>query len=119
VALAALLCGSIIKLQDLNLYSSNIDDEGVGRYFGSKVLCDTSSINETFLSNHTLEHLGDHSRLPDEDATRIFPTTVSTIVVNTSRGGLYIEYIDETPTKAERGHDFLMVWPSRADSGGE
>ena len=43
------------KLKTLDLRSTGIA-EGWSSF--SKVLCDTSSINKTFLSNHTLEHVG-------------------------------------------------------------
>ena len=43
------------KLKKLVLWSTGITVEGWGAF--SRVLCDTSSINKTFLSNHTLESL--------------------------------------------------------------
>jgi hypothetical protein len=43
------------KLKTLNLHSNEITSEGWSAF--SRVLCNTSSINNTFLSNHTLENL--------------------------------------------------------------
>jgi len=46
------------KLTTLNIQSNaSITDEGWKAF--SKLLCDTSSVNSTFLSNHTLNYLGD------------------------------------------------------------
>ena len=50
------------KLTTLDLNGNGITPEGYSSF--SKVLCDTSSINNTFLSNHTLKYLGDPSRMP-------------------------------------------------------
>jgi hypothetical protein len=44
------------KLKTLYLHSNGITAEGWSSF--SKVLCDTSSVNNTHLSNHTLESLG-------------------------------------------------------------
>ena len=44
------------KLKTLDLCDNGITAEGWSSF--SKVLCDTSSVNNTFLSNHTLESLG-------------------------------------------------------------
>ena len=44
------------KLTILNLYDNGITTMGWSGF--SKVLCDTSSVNNTYLSNHTLESLG-------------------------------------------------------------
>ena len=44
------------KLRDLDLDSNGITADGWSSF--SKILCDTSSITNTFLSNHTLESLG-------------------------------------------------------------
>ena len=48
------------KLKTLSLFGNGITPEGWSGF--SKTLCDTSSINKTFLSNHTLEFLGVQSR---------------------------------------------------------
>ena len=50
------------KLTTLGLNGSGITAEGYSSF--AKVLCDTSSINNTFLSNHTLESLGGSSNIP-------------------------------------------------------
>ena len=50
------------KLKTLNVYGNNITTEGYSSF--SKILCDTSSINKTFLSNHTLTHLGRWADIP-------------------------------------------------------
>ena len=44
------------KLKTLNLGDNTITSEGYSSF--SKILCDTTSVNNTFLSNHTLEGLG-------------------------------------------------------------
>ena len=44
-------------LKKLHLSSSNITKEGWTHF--SKLLCDTSSVNNTYLSNHTLRYLGE------------------------------------------------------------
>ena len=53
------------NLKTLNLYRNDITAEGWSCF--SKVLCDTSSVNNTFLSNHTLEKLSssNHARNVD------------------------------------------------------
>ena len=48
------------KLKTLDLHYNGITAEGWSCF--SKILCDTSSINKTFLSNHTLERLEDSYR---------------------------------------------------------
>ena len=50
------------KLKTLIFTDNGITAEGWSSF--SKVLCDTSSINNTFLSNHTLESLGVRQELP-------------------------------------------------------
>jgi hypothetical protein len=44
------------KLKELSLWNSGTTNEGLSGF--SKVLCDTSSVNNTYLSNHTFESLG-------------------------------------------------------------
>jgi hypothetical protein len=50
------------KLKELVLSHNGITDGGWSGF--SKVLCDASSINNTFLSNHALERLGAPSNIP-------------------------------------------------------
>jgi hypothetical protein len=50
------------KLKVLDLEDNGITAEGWSGFF--KVLCDTSSINKTFLSNHTLQSLGRVPNIP-------------------------------------------------------
>jgi hypothetical protein len=50
------------KLKVLDLEDNGITAEGWSGF--SKVLCDTSSINKTFLSNHTLQSLGRVPNIP-------------------------------------------------------
>ena len=45
------------RLKTLDLYWNDVTAEGFSSF--SEVLCDTSSINNIFLSNHTLESFGD------------------------------------------------------------
>ena len=93
-SIAAMLKNPYCNLKKLHLIDNNIDDEGAlvfayamarnsklkvlclslnaitteGYFCFSKVLCNTSSINRTFLSNHTLEHLGVGvpNKIPDD-----------------------------------------------------
>jgi len=66
-----------IKLKTLDLSGNGIADEGWARF--SRLLCDTSSINNTYLSNHTLRDLGIfHQPLPTD--------LLSSIDLNASRG---------------------------------
>jgi len=55
------------KLEILNLHNSDITAGGYSSF--SKVLCDTSSIESTFLSNHTLLSLGDEDMPEDVEAS--------------------------------------------------
>ena len=58
------------KLKTLSLFGNGITAEGWSGF--SKTLCDTSSINNTFLSNHTLESLGVGSTdLPSDAASSL------------------------------------------------
>ena len=50
------------KLKMLGLEDNDITAEGWSGF--SKVLCDASSINSTFLSNHTLQELGNEEEMP-------------------------------------------------------
>ena len=50
------------KLMTLSLSNNGITAEGWSGF--SKLLCDTSNINNTFLSNHTLSNLGMHNMEP-------------------------------------------------------
>ena len=53
------------ELKVLTLHDNDITAEGWAHF--SKLLCNTSSINKTYLSNHTLEDLGrDHWGIPDD-----------------------------------------------------
>ena len=64
------------KLKILNLWGNDITTEGWAHF--SKLLCDTSSINKTYLSNHTLVGLG---------ATRFMPADVqSCLALNRDNG---------------------------------
>ena len=47
------------KLKILNLWGNDFTTEGWAHF--SRILCDTSSINNTYLSNHTLEGLGEYT----------------------------------------------------------
>ena len=59
----ALMSNSELKV--LTLHDNDITAEGWAHF--SKLLCNTSSINKTYLSNHTLEDLGrDHWGIPDD-----------------------------------------------------
>ena len=58
------------KLKTLDLDFNGITVEGWSSF--SKILCDTSSVNNTFLSNHTLESLGvDAVSLPSDVASSL------------------------------------------------
>ncbi|EJK47152.1 hypothetical protein THAOC_34152 [Thalassiosira oceanica] len=88
--IAASLANPECRLEDLNLYSCNIGDEGTatladglrnnqrltvmslgdsiterGWNAFSSILCDASSINATYNSNHTLQDLGNY-RIPED-----------------------------------------------------
>ena len=52
-------------LEQLDLDDCGITPEGWAPF--SKLLCDTSSVNDTYLSNHTLQYLGDEHDLDSED----------------------------------------------------
>ena len=54
------------KLHTMHL-GSNTPIRAVGLQAFSNVLCDTTSVNATFLSNHTLRHVGN----VEEDASRV------------------------------------------------
>ena len=69
-ALADAISGSKpnIKLKTLGLHENGIADEGWAHF--SRLLCDTSSVNNTYLSNHTLSNLGTiHQPLPNDLAS--------------------------------------------------
>ena len=69
-ALADAISGSKpnMKLKTLGLHENGIADEGWAHF--SKPLCDTSSVNNTYLSNHTLSNLGTiHQPLPTDLAS--------------------------------------------------
>ena len=57
------------KLKVLSLHGNGVTTEGWAHF--SKLLCDTSSVNNTYLSNHTLEGLG---------ATRLIPADVVSLL---------------------------------------
>ena len=57
------------KLKTLNLFNNGVTTEGWSSF--SKILCDTSSINKTFLSNHTLESLGWSPNIPTDVASSL------------------------------------------------
>jgi hypothetical protein len=64
-ALAGALTGNI-SLETLNLpnlRNRNITETGWSAF--SELLCDTSSINNTYLSHHTLTHIGDYNDMDD------------------------------------------------------
>jgi hypothetical protein len=58
-ALAFGLTGNT-SLKHLVISPSSAGITATGWFTFSKLLCDTSSINSTYLSNHTLEHIGDN-----------------------------------------------------------
>ena len=55
------------KLEILNLHNNEITAEGYSSF--SNVLCDTSSVNKTFRSNHTLVSLGDEDMPADVESS--------------------------------------------------
>ena len=57
------------KLATLDLYNNGITTEGYSSF--AKVLCDTSSIDKTFLSNHALEDLGGAPNIPADVASSL------------------------------------------------
>ena len=63
------------KLKKLDLWGCDVAAKGWSSF--SKVLCDTSSVNKTFLSNHTLEDLGHAPRRIPEDVRSLLALNLS------------------------------------------